>query len=137
MKSGVEKYTAVAEKYNEPGKFTAMIGYEWTSVPKGNNLHRNILFRDGKARADQVFPFSAWNSEDRRSCGPGWTATSRRPAESSLRSRTTRTFPTAGMFETVDFAGKALTKDYARAALALGGTAGDRPDEGREREATR
>ena len=64
MKSVWEKYTATAEKYNEPGKFTAMIGYEWTSVPKGNNLHRNILFRDGKARADQVFPFSSWNSED-------------------------------------------------------------------------
>ena len=58
MKSVWEQYTALAEKYNEPGRFTAMIGYEWTSVPKGNNLHRNILFRDGKSRADQIFPFS-------------------------------------------------------------------------------
>ena len=64
MKSVWQQYTATAEKYNEPGRFTAMIGYEWTSVPKGNNLHRNILFRDAKDKADQVFPFSAWNSED-------------------------------------------------------------------------
>jgi hypothetical protein len=35
IKSVWQQYTATAEKYNEPGKFTAMIGYEWTSVPKG------------------------------------------------------------------------------------------------------
>jgi hypothetical protein len=64
MMSVWQQYTATAEKYNEPGRFTAMIGYEWTSVPGGNNLHRNVMFRDGKDKADQVFPFSSWNSED-------------------------------------------------------------------------
>jgi hypothetical protein len=38
-----------AEGANQPGKFTAFIGYEWTSLVAGNNLHRNVLFRDGKA----------------------------------------------------------------------------------------
>ncbi len=64
MKSVWQQYTATAEKFNEPGRFTAMIGYEWTSVPGGNNLHRNILFRDNKDKADQIMPFSAWQSED-------------------------------------------------------------------------
>ena len=64
MKSVWQQYTATAEKFNEPGRFTAMIGYEWTSVPGGNNLHRNVLFRDGKDKADQVLPFSSWQSED-------------------------------------------------------------------------
>lgn len=45
-----------ADKYNEPGKFTALIGYEWTSVPKGFNLHRNVILRDDKTRAGQVVP---------------------------------------------------------------------------------
>ena len=35
-----------AEKYNDSGKFTAFIGYEWTSLDKGNNLHRVIIYRD-------------------------------------------------------------------------------------------
>jgi uncharacterized protein DUF3604 len=58
------RITASAEKYNEPGKFTSFIGFEWTAGPNGNNLHRNVVFRDGKAKADQIIPFSQYDSED-------------------------------------------------------------------------
>ena len=59
-----ERITASAEKYNEPGKFTAFIGFEWTAAPGGNNLHRNVIFRDGKAKADQIIPISQYDTED-------------------------------------------------------------------------
>jgi hypothetical protein len=59
-----ERQTAIMEKYNEPGRFTAFIGYEWTSNNSGNNLHRNVIYRDGKAKADQVLPFTTAESEN-------------------------------------------------------------------------
>ena len=48
-----------ADRYNEPGKFTTFIGFEWSSIPDGNNLHRVVVFRDGAERARQVVPISA------------------------------------------------------------------------------
>ena len=64
VKTMWERVTASAEKHNQPGEFTAFIGYEWTSTPGGSNLHRNIIFRDGKDLADQIVPFSVYDSED-------------------------------------------------------------------------
>ena len=53
-----ERIVDAADQYNEPGKFTALIGYEWTSVPKGMNLHRNVILRDSGARAKQIVPLT-------------------------------------------------------------------------------
>ena len=51
---------AIADKYYQPGKFTTFAGYEWTSTPNNQNMHRNVIFKDTKKVPD--LPFSAINS---------------------------------------------------------------------------
>ena len=62
MRSVWETYVDTADRYNEPGRFTAMIGYEWTPTQSGDKLHRNVLYRDGAEIARKVMPFTANNS---------------------------------------------------------------------------
>jgi len=53
-----------ADAANAPGVFTTLIGYEWTSMVTGDNLHRVVLYRDGADKAGQTLPFSAQDSTD-------------------------------------------------------------------------
>jgi len=53
-----EEVIKAAEEANNPGRFTAFIGFEWTSNTGGNNLHRNIIFRDNASKASLVEPYT-------------------------------------------------------------------------------
>ena len=62
-----DDYIDIAERFNDPERFTAIIGYEWTSTENGNNLHRNVLYRDGGERARRMVPYTtseSFNPED-------------------------------------------------------------------------
>jgi hypothetical protein len=53
-----DKVVDAAERFNDPDTFTAFIGFEWTSLYMGNNLHRNVIFREGGEKAGQVVPYT-------------------------------------------------------------------------------
>ena len=55
------KVVDAAERHNEPGKFTAFIGYEYTPTPGSRHLHRNVIFRSNQVPGK---PFSSLDSAD-------------------------------------------------------------------------
>jgi hypothetical protein len=59
-----EQATDAADAFDDPGKFSAIIGYEWTSTTGGNNLHRNVIYRDGADVAQRVLPFTVVESDN-------------------------------------------------------------------------
>ena len=63
VRNAWREYTALADRYNEPGSFSAIIGYEYTTRG-GFNLHRNVLFRGDAAMANQTAPFSQFDSQN-------------------------------------------------------------------------
>jgi hypothetical protein len=113
MKSVWQEHLKITDKFNEPGRFTAMIGYEWTSVPGGNNLHRNILFRDNSDKASQIMPFSSWQSEDPEKLWEWMAKYETKTGGRMLAIPHNANLSNGRMFEPVTHAGTPLTKDYA------------------------
>jgi hypothetical protein len=67
VRSVWDRQIELADKYNEPGVFTAFIGFEWTSIntqENPSNLHRVVVFKEDGRKAGQVLPFSAFDSVD-------------------------------------------------------------------------
>jgi len=108
-----ENYTAIGEKYNEPGKFTAFLGYEWTSNNKGNNLHRVVIFRDEKSKTDQIMPFSSLDSENPADLWKFLQGYQDRTGGSVLAIAHNGNLSNGRMFALVDFFGNPLTRLYA------------------------
>jgi Protein of unknown function (DUF3604) len=106
-------YAAISEKYNEPGRFTAFIGYEWTSNKQGNNLHRVVIFRDDKSKTDQIVPFSSLDSENPADLWTMLAAYEKKTGGKVLAIPHNGNLSNGRMFGVVDFNGAALTRQYA------------------------
>ena len=112
-KSIWKKVVANAEKYNEPGKFTTFVGYEWTSLPGNANMHRNVMFRDAIV---PELPFTALDSdraEDLWSAMEGW-----RKSGSTVFAISHNGNASIGkMFSPLDSDGNFITAEYAKRRL--------------------
>ena len=110
-----DRYLDAAEKYNDPGKFTSVIGYEWTSTEAGNNLHRNVLYRGDTDVARQMVPYTtaeSFNPEDLWK----WMASYEDKTGSQILALAHNGNLSNGiMFPEINpETGKPLTKEYAR-----------------------
>ena len=114
-----ERATANADAYNQPGVFTAFIGYEWTTHPGGNNIHRVVIFRDGKDRADTVVPFSAFDSEDVEDLWAYMNAYEENTRGQILAIPHNGNLSNGIMFDDRTFTGKPLTRAYAETRMAF------------------
>jgi len=112
-----EKHTAVVDRYNDPGKFTAFQGYEWTSHPGGNNLHRVVIFQDAKERVNRVLPFSSFNSENPEDLWEWMRAYEEKTSGSILAIPHNGNLSSGTMFHVETFKGKQLSKAYAESRM--------------------
>ena len=110
-----EREIAAAEKYNEPGLFTAFIGFEWTSMPNGNNLHRNVIFRDNGDKAGQIIPMSSYDSTDPEDLWKYLAAYEKRTGGKVFAIPHNGNMSNGTMFDDVTLtAKKPIDKDYAK-----------------------
>ena len=105
--------TDTADTYNEPGVFTALIGWEWSSIPGGANLHRVVISDSDAATAQQYDPFGlddspfpedlwAWLEKTSAATGAGFTAI---PHNSNISK--------GYMFSDKSLRGQPMTTEYA------------------------
>jgi hypothetical protein len=101
-----------AEKYNEPGHFTAFIGYEWTSLVRGNNLHRVVIYRDGEERTRGVLPYTLADSANPEDLWSYLSDYETKTGGSVLAIPHNGNLSNGLMFADVTLGGKAYDKDY-------------------------
>jgi hypothetical protein len=112
-----ERIIDAAEANNEPGKFTAIIGYEWSPFPNGNNLHRVIVFRDGKDKTSQVTPFSSFDSQNPEDLWAYLQAYENKTGGSVLAIAHNGNISGGRMFALQDSSGDPLTRQYAETRM--------------------
>ena len=132
-----DKNIAIQEKYNEPGRFTAFIAYEWTSnAGGGDNLHRNVIYRDGKSKAEQVLPMTTFQSENPEDLWKWMAAWEQKTGGKLLAIPHNGNLSNGRMFPLTHVRGRRDDQAMGRGPSAMGAALRSDPDEGPERVAS-
>ena len=113
MKPVWDRCVKLADKYNEPGKFTALIGYEWTSLVRGNNLHRVVIYRDGAEKAGRVLPYTLGDSADPEDLWKALAAYEEKTGGQVLAIPHNGNLSNGLMFDVETLSGGPITRGYA------------------------
>lgn len=106
-----------AETHNDPGRFTAFIGYEWTVNTGGNNLHRNVIFRGNGAQASLVEPYTTvkpLGSDNPEDLWKWMAATEEKTGSEVLAIAHNGNLSNGTMFPTIEAFGKKLDQNYVQ-----------------------
>ena len=115
-----DRQIKAAEKHNNPGQFTALIGYEWTSLNTAqspSNLHRVVIFRDDGPRASEVVPFSAYDSMDPEDLWKWMAGYEAKTGGRILAIPHNGNLSNGLMFSVERLNGKRIDRDYAEARM--------------------
>lgn len=112
LKTIWKRNTELAEEYNQPGVFTTLIGYEYTSMPGGNNLHRVVMYRDGKEKADKTLPFSSLRSDNPEKLWNAMARYERKTGGQILAIPHNSNLSNGLMFAMTDFKGNPIDEKY-------------------------
>jgi hypothetical protein len=102
----------LADRYNEPGRFTALIGYEWTAIG-GFNLHRNVIFRGDSNVANRTVPFSQFDSQNPEDLWRHLLAVEQNTGAEFLAIPHNGNLSNGRMFKVESFDGKPLSQELA------------------------
>ncbi len=112
VRSAWHAYTELADRYNEPGRFTALIGYEWTAIG-GFNLHRNVIFRGDSNVANRTVPFSQFDSQNPEDLWRHLLAVEQNTGAEFLAIPHNGNLSNGRMFKVESFDGKPLSQELA------------------------
>ncbi len=113
LRSAWEIYAAIPDKYYKPGKFTSFVGFEWTSMPQAQNLHRCVIFAD----KGPAMPYTAFESVDPEELWR-YLEGERKLGLDVIAVPHNGNVSNGLMFDTRDLSGKPLTQEYAKRRMA-------------------
>jgi hypothetical protein len=105
---------AAADRHNDPGKFTAFMGWEWTSTPQGANLHRVVVMKGGQENRETFIPYTSLDSDRPEDLWAWLNETTEKANTDFLAIPHNSNISKGLMFPLADSDGKIIDEDHAK-----------------------